>query len=187
MKTKIIILLLISFLAAVLNACKPKCKGNGGSVRYTVSDDRRFLFNRGDTLIYKTDSGLFDTLTVFDFGHTFFDYYGCVNDKLTNISIENIIIEIIDTDMKKMLRSFYIQQASFDIFLSIKVNDHFYLGVIKTGSFQHNDSIYNDVYVASNDSILLYLNQKYGIIAHQTGNEEMYHLLKYIKNTEKQK
>lgn len=193
MKTRNSIILIFAIaVPAALSSCKPQCKEFGGDRYYYVPEEEKIQLNEGDTLIYKTENDEFDTLVVnqsLSYPNT--DFYECDNGVLYWRIIEEYSILIKNADQTSIINDIRLVQrgsdqvnASVNYYMAIYIKQDLFASYFY-GCYQYKDSIYQDVQASEKDSLKMYFNRNYGLIAFQYNDMNIYNLYKYIKKTDK--
>jgi hypothetical protein len=167
-----------------------------------IPDSIRLELNQGDSLIYQSNFGNFDTLVITEKIYL-------VSDSIPIAPIESRCYEstkgeIIRCNIKyKDSSNFYVSQAfrtypNIGIYYNFKEfrrngNEYLYLQRNISGlkEYQINDSIYKYVYFwkeqcyfgSTTDFSVITLNHKYGIIQYKNCSGEEFTLIKYVKST----
>ena len=152
----------------------------------SIPEEILIKVNKGDTLIFKTDNNVFDTLLVeiAEFGVADYytaGWYECDNGVLIKKYADEYFVYFENIYQNNTIKSINLNQLYPGFTFEAYVNSYKRVpGSNKIGKYKQRDSIYDDVSILKNNSIIIYSNLKYGIIKYHINNEDTFRLYKYI-------
>ena len=190
-KTKVIIFILA---LVIINSCKDKCEDMPERVEVAIPDSLKLTLSIGDSLIYKSNLDNYDTIIVADISTRYGWIESVDNGCYLNYDGEYITVSFLyhDTIEYNIVQAY---KKYPNVFMSVKYkNFNFYWEYIYDVAdyygldrYYYNDSIYSnacfwDDECSNSESIVIAMNNKYGILHYTDCTGETYDLFKYIKS-----